>query len=716
MQINIFITLLLISAVISFLLAVYVWLRRKLLEASSLVWLLIAIAVWCFAYVVELQFEGVGQRKIFILIRCLSTISSPIFLLYFAFDYSRLFNRFRKYLRWPVWVIPALSIIILATNSLHNLFFTFSYDSLGNVVTDYPAGYGPWFWVQVMYTYFLVGISIAVFVRMLVLSSKHQRGNLWLILLCTLTPLVVNIFYVAGFRLIDQVDPTPLAFALSGILFFLGLYSKNLFQVKPITLKTLFNHLPDGILVTDHNAVVTDLNQLAKNILGLEGKEAIGCKVQTLLPYHFDFLNAKALNKLHLVKHNGLYIEANHVLIAGDDKQIAGYIIILKDVSARHLSGEELKAAKDRLELASESAGIDTWENNSTTGDRIGDYAVYSNLGYSNEEVPKTMEEIFALIHPDDQQLVKQRMQDHFEGKTLVYTCDFRIRDKRGDYQWIANFGRVVERDASGSPVRVIGITQNINDRKQVEEKIRRKNDDLIKANAEKDKFFSIIAHDLKGPFQGFIGLTEFMAGNIGNIDEQEMQDIARSINLSAKNLYELLDNLLNWAMIQRGYKRFNPQKINLSALVAEVEEVMLPQLSAKGITYTNSIDSSITLLADREALKTILRNLLSNAVKFSLHNGSISITSQLADKGFMQILVKDSGIGMPDSIKSNLFKISAKVSRPGTDKEPSTGLGLVLCKELVEKHGGKIWVDSLEGEGSTFRFTIPFSGNAYED
>ena len=148
-----------------------------------------------------------------------------------------------------------------------------------------------------------------------------------------------------------------------------------------------------------------------------------------------------------------------------------------------------------------------------------------------------------------------------------------------------------------------------------------------------------------------------------------------------------------------------------LASVVADVEEIFAPQIASKSIFYKSSIGSTTSVLADRESLKTILRNLISNALKFSLHNGTITLSSQLVAKGFIQVTVSDSGIGMPDSIKNNLFSISTKVSRPGTDNEPSTGLGLILCKELVEKHGGKIWVDSEIEKGSSFHFTIPSSG-----
>jgi signal transduction histidine kinase len=277
-----------------------------------------------------------------------------------------------------------------------------------------------------------------------------------------------------------------------------------------------------------------------------------------------------------------------------------------------------------------------------------------------------------------------------------------------GNYQWMSSYGRLIERDSEGKPCRFIGITLNINNRKQGEEKIQRKNKELIRANSEKDKFFSIIAHDLKGPFQGFIGLTEFMSENLGDMTSEQVQEITGSLQTTAKNLYELLDNLLNWALIKRGHKRFNPEKVYLRSLAHIVSELFSSHLKVKNISLINKIDEDFVVLVDKESLKTVLRNLISNAVKFTPHKGIVTISSDLADRGFLLVAIADTGIGMSNEIRTSLFTITKKVSRPGTDNEPSTGLGLILCKELIEKHGGKIWVESTEGKGSTFYFTVP--------
>ncbi|MCX6155497.1 MAG: PAS domain-containing sensor histidine kinase [Candidatus Kapabacteria bacterium] len=227
----------------------------------------------------------------------------------------------------------------------------------------------------------------------------------------------------------------------------------------------------------------------------------------------------------------------------------------------------------------------------------------------------------------------------------------------------------------------------------------------------ERDKFFSIIAHDLKAPFNGFLGLTRIMSEDIQDMTLSEMQRISTNMQESASNLYALLENLLEWSRMQRGVTQFNPEICNLSLLVNNIIDVNNLFAKQKMIKLQNHVPSNFKIKADIPMINTILRNLISNAIKFTPTAGNIEIgVSKSAtdqEKSHDIIFIKDNGIGMNQFIIENLFQLDQKVSRPGTEGEPSTGLGLILCKEFVEKHSGKIWVESQEGQGSTFYFSL---------
>jgi len=233
------------------------------------------------------------------------------------------------------------------------------------------------------------------------------------------------------------------------------------------------------------------------------------------------------------------------------------------------------------------------------------------------------------------------------------------------------------------------------------------KNKIIIDINQQKNKFFSIIAHDLRGPFNGFLGLTELLADDIDSMDKKEIQFAATNMRSSARNLNNLLENLLEWSRMEQGLLPCNPQQNQLLPLVLECINTLKDGIKAKNITINNQIDEKIIVFADTNIIKTIIRNIISNAVKFTPTGGTIIIQGK-EDETNTTIAIKDSGIGMNKKIKENLFRLDLKTNRKGTNDEPSSGLGLILCKEFVDKHNGQIWVESEENKGSTFYFSFP--------
>jgi len=252
------------------------------------------------------------------------------------------------------------------------------------------------------------------------------------------------------------------------------------------------------------------------------------------------------------------------------------------------------------------------------------------------------------------------------------------------------------------------GIAHDITERKKAEEEIIKANSELKRINSVKDKFFSIIAHDLKSPFQGLVGMTGMMAEDIYSFSQNELSEFSIKMHKSVKNLLKLLTNLLDWARMQQGTISYEPIDLILSKVIAQNINLINKSGEQKGIEIILDVPNNQKVYADVEMLNSILGNLLSNAVKFTLKGGKIKICSKETENSMVEISVKDTGVGMSESLSEKLFKMDEQVGRKGTDGEESTGLGLLLCKEFVEKHGGKIWVETKENEGSTFYFTLP--------
>ncbi|MHC1737725.1 MAG: PAS domain S-box protein [Ignavibacteriaceae bacterium] len=255
---------------------------------------------------------------------------------------------------------------------------------------------------------------------------------------------------------------------------------------------------------------------------------------------------------------------------------------------------------------------------------------------------------------------------------------------------------------------RVIVVMIDITERLQAQKEIQQANEELAELIAQKDKFFSIIAHDLKSPFQGFLGLTEIMAADASSFTIKELNEFSHRINKSATVLYELLVNLLEWAQIQRGAITCKPEGLNLLEITFKTTDTLRAVAAQKEIKIDTAVPESMEIFADEKMINSVIRNLLSNAIKFTPRGGGVFISAKETDSGKVVISVSDNGVGMSDEYSRKLFKFDKRVGSEGTENEPSSGLGLLLCKEFVEKNNGEIWVESEPGKGSIFHFTIP--------
>jgi len=252
-----------------------------------------------------------------------------------------------------------------------------------------------------------------------------------------------------------------------------------------------------------------------------------------------------------------------------------------------------------------------------------------------------------------------------------------------------------------------VSVVRNITERKKSEEEIRSKNDELLKLNSEKEKFYSIIAHDLKSPFQGLIGYSEILSREYDTLSEEEKKEFIKSIEDLSHSSYRLLANLLEWTRIQTGQMVFSPEFFNLKVELHNTLNLLKHTAMNKNIEFHYDIDNLLFVTADKNMLSTIVRNIVSNAIKFTNLNGRIVLSTKRLN-GFVEISISDTGIGIEKQVLEHLFRIDNNFSRKGTANEEGTGLGLILCKEMVEKHGGKIHVESEVGRGTTFSFTVP--------
>jgi signal transduction histidine kinase len=238
---------------------------------------------------------------------------------------------------------------------------------------------------------------------------------------------------------------------------------------------------------------------------------------------------------------------------------------------------------------------------------------------------------------------------------------------------------------------------------------IAERNDQLQEVNASKDKLFSIIGHDLKGPLNALNMFSKLLSTHTDQFSKDEIKKLAVDLNMSVKNLYKLLENLLEWGRSQVGAIDFTPEKFDIAAVLKENQELLKGQAENKKITIVNKAALSLPVNAHHNTIDTVVRNLLSNAIKFTPEGGRVELRAEQTD-GYARVSVADTGIGINQSSIAGLFKVGTHHNSLGTSQEKGTGLGLMLCKDFVERNGGTIGVDSTEGKGSTFYFTVPIA------
>lgn len=244
-------------------------------------------------------------------------------------------------------------------------------------------------------------------------------------------------------------------------------------------------------------------------------------------------------------------------------------------------------------------------------------------------------------------------------------------------------------------------------ERKQASEAIKRYSRELEEINRNKDKFFSIISHDLRSPFHPLLGLAELLSSETESLSQDEIKDYTSEIYDLLKNQYELLEDLLEWAKLQSNSISFKTSRLNLFSILNEVLDILSENASKKSIKFCKEIEEDLFVNADRNLLRSIIQNLISNAIKFSYDEGNITIKARrLGD--MVEATIKDEGVGLSEKELSNLFSIHAEHSKRGTHNEKGSGLGLILCKEMIEKHGGQIKADSEKDRGCKFTFTLP--------
>lgn len=387
------------------------------------------------------------------------------------------------------------------------------------------------------------------------------------------------------------------------------------------------------------------------------------------------------------------------------------FAVIFSDITKRKALEEEVRKRRIMMDLAISASSIIVWELSLTTFTfkAVGPDGLSSLSGSPLEYFQNlSKDQWLQLIYVEDRAEIENQLSYLASDPDKLRTVRCRVNRSNGDLVWVAIKGKVTEYDADHKPLTLSGIIENIQELVEKENLINNKNDELLQMIAEKDKFFSILAHDLRSPFNSFLGFTELLTDDFDSLPKNETLKILQMMRKSANNVYSLLENLLEWSMIQQNRVVAQKKTFNLNQLIHATLDLLQSSAQNKQIKlFFNELDQ-YNAHADPNMVQTVLRNLIANGIKFSNAGGVVSIHIQLLKTDMLEIGVSDTGIGMNEGILSNLFKLSNTSNRKGTAGEPSTGLGLLLCQELVRLCGGELKVESNLGQGSKVTFTLP--------
>lgn len=473
--------------------------------------------------------------------------------------------------------------------------------------------------------------------------------------------------------------------------------------------------VPANILIVDKNGFIADASKYAIDFLGLDDSDLSKTNLFKLFTSgKLDFQNENQIeisilssksteSRIKAKNNNTCFVSVSVNKLQETEGSEELYIVSLTDLTAHKMKAELIKQSQLRFENIANSAPVMIWITD------INGLFIFVNKFWSDFTGKPAGEELGLSwtenIHPND---LKEFFKIYNEACTQRKEFSFQLRVKRsaGDYRWLMMKG-IPRFNDSDMFSGLIGTCIDITQQKEDEEIIKKINDELASANQNKDKFFSIISHDLRSPLSGLMTLMEILANEYETLEEQEKQEIIREAAFTSKNTYGLMENLLDWSRIQTGKMNFDPQNISLTLIVKGVQNLLNQNLKSKSLSLNFDFEPQVFAYADLQMTETVFRNLISNAIKFTPQFGLIIISFETLDENVL-VKIKDTGVGMDDEQLSKIFRLDSTYSSTGTAGERGTGLGLLLCKDLIEKQGGKIWVESTVSLGTTFSFTLP--------
>ncbi len=573
-------------------------------------------------------------------------------------------------------------------------------------------------------------MTVALVLLILALIVVKERLRIWVLIL--FESMVIVIYLIQYFRpdIISDFPNEKMRWADSlitsifssifvylTIRFLLKHYTseRKMVEVSEKKYRYIFENVGEGIGLVDPEENFVLVNSVAEKIFGAGKGELAGRNLKEFLTEqeYKRVLDQSALRRkgesskyeFELTRLNG---EKRNVFITAvpqydEENQFLGSHGIFIDITEHKQAEQKLMEINRKfLSLADNIPGFIAYVNADTLKYEFVNDLYETSFGIPKEKIVGS--NLIDIIGDANYQFALKYINEVRSGKSVSYENSFNL--KSGERWLQANYTPIF--DSTGKVVSIAVLNFDITDRKKAAESLKENEFKLLQLNLDKDRFISILSHDLRSPFNALIGLSDLLKEDLRKLPMDDIQEIVNSINQTTRNTHNLLEEILMWAKAQQGKIPFNPKYLDFRDVCKNILETLESNARAKNIRIDCQIDEKCSVFAEVEMLKTVLRNLVSNAIKFSNNGGIVSLSCQQTHSE-VTVVVADKGVGINHENLPKLFDISQVITTMGTSNESGTGLGLLLCKEFVQRHGGKIWAESEAGTGSNFKFTLPF-------
>lgn len=697
---------LIITALSSLFAAVYVWVRRPAPGATPLAAFLFGATLWSAGYAFEIASTTLTAKLFWVRIEYIGIVLAPTMLLFLVLQYTGKDAIFRPWQKLLFGIEPVVVLLLLWTNPAHALIWQSWELVFDGTLYSIEKTYGIGFWIHTAYSYLILVAGVFLLLQTYRKASSIYRAQTGIMLMGTLVPWVANALYIFGLNPFPQLDLTPFAFTLTGLILAWGMFRYKLFNITPIAREVIIESLADGVIVLDLDAHILDINPAARKIINLSDDEIIGKSASEVLSAWPELIEQfsdidRADTQISLADGDiKRYFNLRSSPVHDRRGKLTGSTVLLRDITDNRLAQEQLRRLSRAVEQSANTIVITNLEGEieyvnpaftQTTG-----YSLEDALG-ANPRILKS-----GQMSPN---IYTKMWNTLLQGD--VWQGEIINKKKNGDLYWeMASISPV--KNNQNEITHYVAVKDDITLRKRMEEELIVARDRAIEANRLKGRILANISHDMRTPLGSILGYSEMLQGGVfGSLTEIQVNKLRR-VTESTNHLTEFVNNLLAQSELEAGKLALQVQPISIELLSQEICSATEVLANQKGLVFSFEIEPNMPkiILGDHYWLRRILSNLTSNAVKFT-DEGEVNLSIRCVDQTFWAMEVSDTGHGIPLAEQADIFEPFEQGSFKGRASSGS-GLGLAIVKDTAEIMGGRITLNSTIDQGSTFTVLLP--------